>query len=394
MKKILSIALAGTMMLSLTACGGKEEVKSVAPPDTIVNSQESQTELPSIDVEDPLISTEDIADTNSEDVVVSEEDTTEEDMTEETTEDNDEEAITEEDLLKYFEELQKNTPSNESGEKTVALVENSSLNATSEFSGLYKIGSYSRMAFMGSVSSFTSSMKGVEVENEGEVDLANAGISDTLISVFDYTYFYFEFNEGAITKWDIVDRKTNESVLGLTDEEITNKYFPENNYEIVNAGELPETVNLSNYEVGKTYAFDVPSEGNFSMPTIINDTDYSMLIVSTKDWNGNWERTYKSKYYMPDNSSGSTFSDDGKYYVSITEGDPSDLFSSDECFLLAGHEIGEELDFDFEDYIGNNTDKTITVKISDWGVEQEFKLLPGEILESSWMNDATITNIE
>ena len=115
MKKILSIALVGTMMLSLTACGGKEEVKPVAPPDTIVNSQESQTELPSIDVEDPLISTEDIADTNSEDVVVSEEDTTDEDMTEETTEetteenteDNDEEAITEEDLLKYFEELQK-----------------------------------------------------------------------------------------------------------------------------------------------------------------------------------------------------------------------------------------------------------------------------------------------
>ena len=63
--------------------------------------------------------------------------------------------------------------------------------------------------------------------------------------------------------------------------------------------------------------------------------------------------------------------------------------------LAEGDEIidlGE--DFDFEDYIGNNTDKTVTILISDWGVEQEFKLLPGEILESSWMNDATIINIE
>ena len=262
-----------------------------------------------------------------------------------------------------------------------------------EYSGLYKINGYSRMNFMGNIS-FTAGMVGINVENEGDVDLSKANITDELMSIFDYTYFSYTFDGEKIVDWDIVDRKTNESVLGLTDEEINNKYFPENNYETVEAGDLPETINLSNYEVGKTYAFDVSSDESFDIPKIVNDTDYPLLAVSTKDWNDNWERTYKSKHYMPDDSFGTMSSNDGKYYLAITEGDPVDLLTSDECFLLEGHEVGEELDFDFEDYIGNNTDKTVTILISDWGVEQEFKLLPGEILESDWMNDATITNIE
>ena len=379
MKKILSIALALTMVLSLSACGQKDETKTPTQNDTTIEETQKPNEEVIEDKTEEEVKEETPVE-EQEDGKSNETIESEEKVDEETKEDVDENTG-------ETEEVEENTKG------VVTLAESSSLKVNPEFSGLYKIQGYMRTNFMGNVA-FTAGMEGVSVENSGEVDLSKVDISDEIMSILNYVYFYYEFDGEKIIDWDIVDRKTNESVLDLTADEINNKYFPENNYEIVSSGELPETINLSNYEVGKTYAFDVPSEGNFSMPTIINDTDYSMLIVSTKDWNGNWERTYKSKYYMPDNSSGSTFSDDGKYYVSITEGDPSDLFSSDECFLLEGHEIGEELDFDFEDYIGNNTDKTITVKISDWGVEQEFKLLPGEILESSWMNDATITNIE
>ena len=391
MKKILSIALALTMMLSLAACGQKEDTKVPAendktieetqkPVENVEEKEEASTETTKTETEKEEANTEDNKETEPSEDVKGTEETEEPEVNDETTTEKNTEEDTNEDVA-------------ESTKGVVTLAEGSSLKVNSELSGLYKIQGYMRSNFMGNIS-FTAGMVGINVENEGDVDLSKANITDELMSIFDYTYFSYTFDGEKIVDWDIVDRKTNESVLGLTDEEINNKYFPENNYETVESGDLPETINLSNYEVGKIHAFNVPSDGNFSIPKIINDTDYSMLIVSTKDWDGNWERTYKSKYYMPDNSSGSTFSDDGKYYISITEGDPSDLFSSDECFLLAGHEIGEELDFDFEDYIGNNTDKTITVKISDWGVEQEFKLLPGEILESSWMNDATITNIE
>jgi len=391
MKKILSIALALTMMLSLAACGQKEDTKVPAENDTTIEEtqkpienveekEEASTGTTKTETEKEEVNTEDNKETELSEDVKSPEATEEPEANDETTT----EKNAEEDMNKEVAESTKGV---------VTLSEGSSLKVNPEYSGLYKINGYSRMNFMGNVS-FTANMVGINVENEGEVDLSKADISDELMAIMDYTYFSYIFDGEKIIDWDIVDRKTNESVLNLTADEINNKYFPENNYEIVNAGELPETINLSNYEVRKIHAFDVSTEENFSTPTIINDTDYSMLIVSTKDWDGNWERTYKSKHYMPDSSSGSTFSDDGKYYIAITEGDPADLLSSDKCFLLEGHEIGEELDFDFEDYIGNNTDKTVTILISDWGVEQEFKLLPGEILESSWMNDATITNIE
>lgn len=387
MKKILSIALALTMMLSLAACGQKEDTKVPAENDTTIEEtqksienveekEEASTETTKTETEKEEVNTEDNKETELSEDVKSPEATEEPEANDETTT----EKTTEEEVTEFTKGV-------------VTLSEGSSLKVNPEYSGLYKINGYSRMNFMGNVS-FTANMVGINVENEGEVDLSKADITDELMAIMDYTYFSYTFDGEKIIEWDMVDRKTNESVLDLTADEINNKYFPENNYEIVNAGELPETINLSNYEVGKIHAFDVSTEENFSIPTIINDTDYSMLIVSTKDWDGNWERTYKSKHYVPDNSSGSIFSDDGKYYIAITEGDTFEVLNSDECFLLEGHEIGEELDFDFEDYIGNNTDKTVTILISDWGVEQEFKLLPGEVLESSWMNDATITNIE
>ena len=52
------------------------------------------------------------------------------------------------------------------------------------------------------------------------------------------------------------------------------------------------------------------------------------------------------------------------------------------------------MDFDFEDYVGNNTNTTITLVVSDWGVENEFTLLPGEILECSWMNDVIVKSVD
>lgn len=377
MKKILSVVLAGTMMLSLAACGAKEEAPVAPPNDTVINSSQgtTQPEEPTTEVETPT-QTED---TTTEETPVPEEVPVPE-------------GSTTPEIPVPIEPSEPTEEPEVNNASQVILAEGSSLNTSPEFNGLYRVNGYSRMAFGASID-FQIGMEGVNVDNNGEIDASKAPITDEIISLFDYVYFSLEFDGENISKWDIVDRKTNESVLGITKEEINDKYFPETKYEVVEAGELPETINLSDYEVGKMYAFDVPGD-SFNIPTIINDTDYPMLFVSTKDWDGNFERTYKPKYFMPDTSSGTTFSDDNKYYMAVSEGDYSDVIGSEDCLLLDGYNVGDELAFDFEDFIGNNTDKTITLLVEDWGVEEEFTLLPGEVLGCSWMNDVIVTNIQ
>ena len=276
----------------------------------------------------------------------------------------------------------------------ITIPEGSALQAKTEFNGLYKINGYTRMNFMGNLT-FQAGLEAVNSENAGEVDLSKAKLSDNILDYVDYFYVSLEFENDKIVDWDVVDRKTNESIMSLDDKELLNRYFPETNFEVVEAGALTETINLSNYEIGKTYAFDVSKDENFSAPQIINDTEHSILIVSIRTSKDDaFERQFKSKHAMPDTSVSSIYSNDGKYYVAIIEGNVNEFANSDDCLILEGYKIGDELDFDFEDYVLNNTDKTITLTADDWGTSYEFVLLPNEVLECSWMDDIVVKDIK
>lgn len=60
MKKILSLALAGMLMLSMTACGGKEEPQSTEPTaEEVTESQEepANVDIENVDVESLVVNT-------------------------------------------------------------------------------------------------------------------------------------------------------------------------------------------------------------------------------------------------------------------------------------------------------------------------------------------------
>lgn len=379
MKKYLITSILVLSMLTLVSCGKSEVVDSPIPGEVSIESVVENTQEPVIEV--PEKTTEDATKNTTEDTVKIEEVVNESEETKNETSETVE--LTEEVKEEVSAEVKY----------VLTLAKDSSLETNPEFNGLYKVTGYSRMSF-GSMLTFQIDVKSVFGENEGSIDASKAGLVDNILDFVDYIYFDLTFKDNQIVDWNVVDNQTFESVASLTEEELTNRYFPEVNYELVPAGALPKLINLSDYGVGKTYVFDAPDEENFEPPAIVNDTDYPLLITSIKNGiDEDFEREYKLKHVAPDTSVSSTYSDDGKYYVAVIEGNPSTLMNSDECLKLEGYNVGDELDFDFEDFVGNNTTKTITLVVSDWGVENEFTLLPGEILECSWMNDVSVKSI-
>ena len=324
-KRLLSIILSAIMILGLVGCGGDNAEK-------IIPENKSETNTESINQEtlpdNPDKSTNEIKE------ITESEDTSDEIVAEEVVDKVDENSdteIKEQVDSKDNTEIEKDEDVIEETKSTIFIAEDSSLVPDTKFNGLYRVNGYSRMQF-GSALSFAVELESISGENEGSIDVSKAGLVDNILDFVDYLYFDLTFKDNQIVDWDIVDSQTFESVTSLTEEELINRYFPEVNYELVLAGALPELINLSDYEIGKTYVFDVPSEDNFEPPAIVNDTDYPLLIVSIK--NGieeDFEREYKPKHVAPNTSFSSTYSDDGKYYVAVIEGNSSILMNSDDC---------------------------------------------------------------
>lgn len=367
MKKIITILLTISCIFSLAACGQKKEVK-ISEPENIILEKTNENN------EEKEILTEEVK------------------TTEPTEKENNKKESSE--ITKDEEKPTNNSNESEKKEKgKIALAEHSTLELNPEFNGLYQIGSSAKGTIMNN-SFFTAELTSIANKNKGQVDFSNANLVDNITDYKDFIYVLLELDNNEIVNWDIIDRKTGESVFNFNEDKLLNYYYPETNFELIEAGQLPETINLSDYEVNKTYVFDV--EDNFSFPKIINDTNYSILTISTKDiFSGNsFKRKYISKHAMPDNSVSNYDSEDGKFNISIIEEKPENLLASENCLTLDGYNIDDELDFDFEDIVGNNTDKTFILTVKDWNEEFEFTLKPGEFLTCSWMDDVFVKDIK
>jgi hypothetical protein len=286
------------------------------------------------------------------------------------------------------------TTSNTSNNGTIAFAEEIPENAPA-FSETFKVSGYSMMSFMGNLS-FNITVTPIHENDIGSIDfdVSKANLPDNITDYFDYLYIKVEFDGKEIVSWDVFDKETNISIFDMTEDEMVMKYTPEVKFDIVDAGALPETMKLSEYTFGKTYVFTTEKDAGFTPPTIINDTEYSIVAIATKiGINDEFDREYRANQGMPDNTGRGASSQEGKYYVAVIG--PDDRFmDSDDCHRLAGYSVGDKLDFSFEDFVGNNTDKTITVSVSSFGEDAEFTIAPGNIIYCSWMNDVTIKEIK
>lgn len=308
---------------------------------------------------------------------------------------NDNTSNTETNEPNISDETNNNTENQIFEKGTISIVDEIQDGAPS-FLATFRISGYSKMNLPGN-EFFEVTVDSMDPNMPGSLDLdfSKANLLDEITEYFDYLYLTFEFDGKEIVDWDLVDIKTRKSVLSFTNQEMKNIYYPEYNFELIYSGELPEIMNLSNYDVGKTYVFDVGDE-SFSIPEFINDSQYPLLIVSTrKGINETIDKTYKANKYYPYQIASSVVSEDGKYYISISEGSVADKMESYDCINLDGYNSGDRLQFAFEGFIGNNTNKTYSLKISSMDFDdKEITLLPGEILECNWTRTVVITDVK
>ena len=75
--------------------------------------------------------------------------------------------------------------------------------------------------------------------------------------------------------------------------------------------------------------------------------------------------------------------------MSVLDGSIDYLLKTEDCFYLSEAELGSVIDFDFEDFIYNDTGKTAVLECNS----ETYTLKDGEVIECSWMNDVVLEKL-
>lgn len=222
---------------------------------------------------------------------------------------------------------------------------------------------------------WSSSDENVAIVENGEVIAKNVGNAVITVSTEDGKY-KDTCNVSVIKKEDIEDGKN------------------------INEKKWVETIKLSELKENEIYKYTADSTTQF--PKIENDTGNNCLIYIK----GRLDDDYKKEINMYNNisstalhfsfdeySSGESF---GIMYKRISNDELLKLIEKDEIIYLSNYNNGDKLEYQFEKYIYNDTEKDITINTKDttFGVETSNSVLipKGEIYEFDWMIDSIDIN--
>ncbi len=339
MKKIISLFLIILMILSMSACGQKEDFKN----DVLGDLDFSHTEKQENEKQDE--------DTNID------------------KEENDSQEI------------------------------KSDLKMSKEYNGLYTIGNFMSFSF-GQQKQVTLDIKGVDVENSGTIDASQYNLPDCLSNIKEYVYLDIKFNNNKMSI-DIVTRDTKESLSDMSTNEIISKIFFEFQGQIKNAGALPtEEIYLSNYQPGYVYVFDAPENNldNYDIPSSVNDTENDVVFYTIKNSEGEIkDRLFVFKNCV--NSSNRQFtllpeSTDGKIYMAVGVATPEMVEKQHELIELSKYDIGDIVNISVNNLLYNDTDKTITINVEGFGETKEIDIKPNCMANVGFLYDVTIKNVK
>lgn len=266
--------------------------------------------------------------------------------------------------------------------------------------GLYEISGHALFTFNGK-SFFNLTLTSLDNKETGLIDLSNGEIPSYILDYIDNIYLDLSFDNEELKSWKIVDKKTNESLADNSQEALEKHFHPEKEYEVVEMGMVGDKLYLSELKFNTLYTYDIElnEENCYIAPTFINDTENPLLEIHTKfDANDDFEDeiiAQKASNTIVKFAMG--YSKEGKMYIFVQPID-FDVFlanNSNDYITLDSYDVNDMIDYHFEDYVYNNTDKEYVLEvISDIVPEPEIiHLLPGEIAECTWMNDTKIIEI-
>ena len=261
-----------------------------------------------------------------------------------------------------------------------------------EFTGIYSMCGHSIVTF-GDNRAFSIDLEGVDNENEGDFDASKTDIPDYIVDFDDFVNLSLVFDDSGLVSWSVVQKETNKDLGHPTQKELEELSYPEIKYEQISAGILPDEILLSKYEKGKSYVFDIPKDhSGFISPKVVNDTDIDTIAITAKvGTESEYKRTYSSKQVIDSNKFNffSSDNDNGKFYLFIIDTPIEQLTNFAPYVSLSDYKVGEEIDFSFEGFIYNDTDKVIKISCKD----KMYTLQPNQMIECNWIYDVKVEKI-
>lgn len=249
---------------------------------------------------------------------------------------------------------------------------------------------------------------GCNISKDGEIfvlsiNATKFNLPSNLYNYTDYIRMRVTYSEEDLKVYDckVINYSTGEVIEDLSEENI-NKLFNIEYGKKITKKSWSDKIKLSEINENVIYKYTASSSTQF--PEIENDLGKNCIIyIKQQD-----DDTYKSEIKMSKNISGEEKSISiNKYnsgesfcimYKTLKKSELLKLVEKNEIIYLSKYENGDKLEFDFENYIYNDTDKNIIVNIKDkvFDVEKSksFLIKKGKICGFDHMIDEAIISYE
>lgn len=245
---------------------------------------------------------------------------------------------------------------------------------------------------------------GTYIEKNGEnillsIKAADYNLPSNLYNYKDDIHLRITYTEGDYKVYDckIINHKNGEVIEDLSEENI-NKLFNIEYGKNITEKSWSDKIKLSDLNENAIYKYTANSTTQF--PKIENDIGKNCIIyIKEKD-----EKTYEKKINMYKEISGSGISISfNEYksgetfclmYKSLKNSELLDLIEKDKIIYLSKYKDGDKLEYQFEEYIYNDTDKNITINTKNTVSEVENSnsvvIEKGEIYGFDWQINSAI----
>ena len=235
-----------------------------------------------------------------------------------------------------------------------------------------------------------------------------------------FIYLNLSFSWSTLLDWNIVDKKTEEWIGKLTVDELNKKYNYDATHEVQKLDIEKGDIKLSELKENEIYQYTV-QEGDYITPKFINDLNKTAILYKKSDFLDSDSLKYDSEIIFAGKSQGWWMwytSKEYKYNIYYKLASTEEVLQEiweDDIIYLSKYNVWEEISFRWEeieqenwgvlriwsmgDYMYNDTDKPLTVKILDehFGELKEHditEIQPWEIYERYWSADAFIISNE
>lgn len=216
---------------------------------------------------------------------------------------------------------------------------------------------------------------GCYIEKDGEpkalsIDATKFNLPSNLYKYRDDIRLRITYTESDYTVYEckVINYKTGEIIEDLSEEKIEQLFNIEYGKDIIEKT-WSDKIKLSELKENEIYKYTANSTTQF--PEIENDVEKNCIIYIKQKFEENYNKEinmFKKISSLSISVSYNEYNPGETFYIMYKSANTSellDLIEEDDIIYLSKYNDGDQLQYKFEDYIYNDTDKDITVNVKD-----------------------------